>query len=221
MHMATLLTLLQNLLCSDLFSFANNLVGLVTRFVAFVRGRRLQGIYEVLEQRRTVTLRDPQGRVATVDTTQRVRFRQNHVTALTEYAWGEGQLYADYRCTPGVPVDFYAEGSRQVVLISLREHKNAGEELTLHTHRRITNGFLRPVEYWESDINHRTRRIELRIVFPTARRCQRATVSVPSTGKSVALGPECYHTLPDGRQALCWTNTRPRLNERYLLRWEW
>jgi hypothetical protein len=219
--MSLLSQILQDMLSWDLIASLASLFDLLRRLAAWVGAHRLQGIYDVLDQRRTVTIHDASGRIASVDTLQRVRFRQNHVTAITEYAWGEGELFADYCCTPGVPVDRYAEGSRQVILISLREHKNAGDDLCLRSHRRILEGFIRPEEYWESDVCHRTHRIEVRIIFPTERKCQRATVTVRSTGKTVALGPECYHILPDGRQALCWTNIRPRLNERYLLRWVW
>ena len=212
---------LDGLLSISFISLLQELLGLLRQAAAFVAERRLQGIYDVLDQCRTVTLQDASGRVASVETMQRLRFRQNYVTAIADYAWGEGDIYANYRCTPGEPVDCYTEGSRHVMLISLREHQNAGDEISLHTERRIASGFMRNEEYWESEVYHRTQRMELRIIFPKERLCQRATVTVRSTGKTVALGPECYHTLPDGRQVLCWTQTKPRLNERYLLRWVW
>lgn len=212
---------LDALLSTSFISLLQEFLGLLRQAAAFVAERRLQGLYDVLDQRRTVTLHDASGRVATVDTVQRLRFRQNHVTAITDYAWGEGQLFTDYRCTPGAPVDYYRVGSRHVVLISLREHKNAGDALCLHTHRRVENGFSKSEEYWECDVYHRTKRMELRIVFPRERPCRRATVTVRSTGKTVALGPACFQTLPDGRLAFTWEINRPRLSERYLLRWVW
>jgi hypothetical protein len=168
-----------------------------------------------------VTIHDPKGRRATVDTVQRVRFLQNHITTIAEYAWGEGELFAAYRCSPGVAVDCYGEGSRHMVLISLREHRQRGDEIRFRSHREIRDGFTKAQEYWESDVYHRTRSITLRIVFPKKRPCQRATVSERSSGRTVALGPECFHSLPDGRQELVWRPKRPRLNERYLLSWRW
>jgi len=88
----------------------NSGLALRQKLVRLLRARRLQGIYDVVEQSRSVTLLDLSGRSASVDTVQRVRFRQNHVTTLTEYAWGEGELWEGYRCSPGVPVDRYSEG---------------------------------------------------------------------------------------------------------------
>jgi hypothetical protein len=46
--------------------------------------------------------------VAIVDRQEEVRFLQGNVVAFADYAWGDGQIFADYRCSPGVPVDRYA-----------------------------------------------------------------------------------------------------------------
>jgi len=78
------------LFSSSVWSSLASLVDLLNRVFTMTEDRRLQGIYEVLDQQRTVTILDAAGRAASVDTVQHVRFRQNHVTALTEYAWGEG-----------------------------------------------------------------------------------------------------------------------------------
>jgi hypothetical protein len=209
------------LIPTNVIETANRLLDLLQRLHAFVEERRLQGIYEVLEQSRTVIIHDPKGRIASVDTTQRVRFRQNHIAALLDYVWGDGHILREYRCSPGVPVDRYKEGTRHVVLISLREHKNRGDELTFTTHRQVIGGFTRASECWESEVYHRTHRLEVRILFPRQRRCRRATVAVQSTGHTVALGPSDWRFLPDGRQELVWVCDQPKLNERYLLRWEW
>jgi len=219
--MAITLESLLSLLASQIWSTIASATQVVKQLYRLAAHLRLQGIYDVLDQTRTVTVLDPTGHAAAVDTVQRVRFRQNHITALTEYAWGEGDLFAEYRCSPGVPVDRYCEGSRQVMLISLREHKNAGGRLCFRSHRRILDGFLEREEYWECDIYHHTKRLTLRIIFPSERPCQRATVTTRSTRKTVALGPEHFQTLADGRQVLRWAKKWPKLNERYLIRWVW
>jgi hypothetical protein len=213
--------LLYTLLPSNAIEALGQLFDLSQRVATFIPERRLQGIYEVLEQRRVVTLCDPRGEVATVETVQSVRFRQNQIAALVDYVWGDGEILAEYRCSPGLPVDAYREGTRTVVLISLRELKNRGDRLVFQTHRRVVGGFLRAEECWETEIYHRTARVEVQIIFPPERPCQRATVTVQRTARTVALGPECRRSLPDGRQALIWSLDKPRLNERYRLRWVW
>ena len=213
--------LLKRLLGSGILALLGDIVPLLKKLSALVDSRRLQGIYDVLCQQRTIEIHDRDGDVVTVDTVEKLRFRQNHVAALTDYVWGDGEILADYRCSPGVPVDCYKEGSRYAVLISLREHKHHGEEMVLRTHRMIRSGFTRSQECWENDIYHRMGESEILIVFPKERQCQRATVARHNTGRSVALGPEHFQTLPDGRQQLSWSIRKPRLHERYVLHWEW
>lgn len=220
-YMSAATDLLHTLLPTNVIEALGQLVDLAQRVATLVQERRLQGIYEVLEQRRIVTLCDPRGQVATVETVQSVRFRQNHIAALVDYVWGDGEILAEYGCSPGLPVDAYREGTRTVVLVSLRELKNRGDRLVFQTHRRIMGGFVRAEECWETEVYHRTGRLEVQIIFPKERPCQRATVTVQSTAQTVALGPECLHPLPDGRQALVWTLAKPRLNERYRLHWTW
>jgi len=213
--------LLKRLLGSDILALLGDTVPLLKKLSALVDSRRLQGIYDVLCQQRTIEIHDRDGDVVTVDTVEKLRFRQNHVAALTDYVWGDGDILADYRCSPGVPVDCYKEGSRYAVLISLREHKHHGEEMVLRTHRTIRGGFSRSEECWESDVYHRTGRIELKVIFPPERACKRATASRRNAHETVVLGPEYFSTLPDGRQQLRWAIKRPRLHERYVLRWTW
>ena len=108
-----------------------------------------------------------------------------------------------------------------MMLISLREQRNARDRICFRSERRIVDGFTSEEEYWECEVYHRTKRLTLRIIFPSERPCQRATVTARSTGKTVALGPRCFQALADGRRALCWAMSRPKLNERYLIRWVW
>ena len=183
--------------------------------------RRAQGIYEVLEQSRTAELLDPRGEVAVVTRRQVVRFLQDHVTAITDYAWGDGEIYAEYTCTPGAPVDFYKEGSRHAALISLREAKSRGDTMTLNIQRKILSGFTRRDECWETGVYHQTRHLSLTILFPRERRCHRAVVTQRSTSRTTALGPEHFRFLPDGRQQLTWEIRNPKLHDHYTLKWRW
>lgn len=88
---------------------------------------RQRGLYEVLAHTSTLELCDPQGKRAIYKKNQRVRFLQNNTIVYQDMAWGDGDIFAEYDCTPGVPVDRYQEGHRWQVLISLRETKNRGD----------------------------------------------------------------------------------------------
>ena len=180
-----------------------------------------EGIYDVLEHRTILELKDIQGEVAVVKRRQKVRFLQDHVAAITDHAWGEGEIFAEYGCSPGVPADFYQDGSRHTVLISLREIKSRRDVLKLVIRRRIVGGFRETNESWETEVSHRTMHLSVSVIFPRGRTCRRATVTQRSTSKTVTLGAKHYRFLADGRQQLTWEIRNPRLHDRYSLGWEW
>jgi hypothetical protein len=49
------------------------------------------------------------------------------VIAFEDYAWGDGDVLAEYKCSPGFEADRYLEGDRWNILISLRETKHRGD----------------------------------------------------------------------------------------------
>jgi hypothetical protein len=81
-------------------------------------GRRImaskthEGMYEVLEYASRLELQDTKGKRAVFYKRQRVRFLQDNIIAFQDKAWGDGEIFADYKCSPGVAVDRYREGHR-------------------------------------------------------------------------------------------------------------
>ena len=185
------------------------------------RFHRPEGIYEVLEHHTTVVLEDVRGAVAWVRREQRVRFLQDHVVALTDYAWGDGEILLGYRCEPGMAVDRYDDGHKKTILISLRETKGRGDVLDFLIQRQVRGGFTRAHEWWETEIYHRTQHLSVAIVFPRGRPCARATVTERVRNRTVALDAGHRRFLGDGRQELRWEIWRPRLNDRYIIAWDW
>lgn len=89
--------------------------------------QRLPGntdMYEILEYESTLELCDTKGSTAIFQKRQRVKFLQNNIIAFEDYVWGDGEIMADYKCSPGVVADRYQEGDRWNILISLRETKS-------------------------------------------------------------------------------------------------
>ena len=209
------------LLTDDVVQLFRELARVVRRAYDHVASRRSQGIYEVLDHDTTLELLDSAGKVAIVERRQKVRFRQDHVVAIADYAWGDGRIFAQYKCSPGVPVDVYEHGSKHTVLISLREAKSRGDVARFKMQRKILGGFIERSEWWETEIYHRTRHLKVNVIFPRDRHCQRATITQRSTSKTVALGVEHFQFLSDGRQRLSWEITRPVLHDVYTLKWRW
>lgn len=182
---------------------------------------RPQGMYEVLAYDAVLDIHDAQGYEATYRKRQKVRFLQDNIIAYPDVAWGEGNIFADYQCSPGIPVDRYRDGNRWRVLISLRESKSRGQLEDFHIERQIENGFTRATEYFQAKIDHPTRRLSLSIIFPKKRPSLRVILIEQNANRTTELGPKHFQTLPTGRQQVTWETTCPRQFEMYTLRWKW
>lgn len=180
-----------------------------------------QGMYEVLEYESTLELLDKEGKEATFYKRQRVRYLQDNIIAYQDQAWGDGRILLDYRCTPGYPVDRYQLGHKTLILISLREVKQSGDEDEFNIQWGIKNGFRNIQESWETEISHRTRRFRLRVVFPADRPPRRRIYIEASRQVSRPISGDFFRLLPDGRSQVVFEMDHPRLNERYILKWDW
>jgi len=182
---------------------------------------RREGIYEILDYDSTLELLDTKGKTAIFKKRQKVKFIQNQVIAFEDYAWGDGEIFADYKCSPGVEVDRYQEGDRWNILISLRETKNSGDVEVFYIERTVKHGFTKETESRQIEIRHQIKRLKLNIIFPKKRRCQRAVLLERSRHGTTVLGPENFSDLPDGRQLLTWEPKKVKRFEVYTLKWQW
>ena len=64
------------------------------------------GMYQILEYDSTLEVQDVNGEEATITPRKVIRFLQDNVVAIHDHAWGDGELFAEYTCQPGIPVDF-------------------------------------------------------------------------------------------------------------------
>lgn len=179
------------------------------------------GMYEILEYEATLEFMDEGGEEASLVRHQIIRFLQDNVVAIHDHAWGDGKIFADYQCQPGVPVDFYRDGSKYNILISLRETKNRRDVIDLWIERIIKEGFLTDEEWLETEVDHLTEHVKLAVIFPYERPCRRATITQRSTNETVTLDERHFSIMSDGRQRLTWENSRPKLHDLYTLKWQW
>lgn len=182
---------------------------------------KLPGIYEVIRYDAELELKDRRGRKAVYRKRQHVRFVQDNIIAYQDTAWGDGDIFAAYRCSPGVEVDRYREGHRYHILISLRETKNRNDEETFNVERCITEGFTSNVEEFQVDIDHRTRRLSFAIVFPAGCAVKQVTLIEQNADRTTRLSTGHREQLADGRSRWVWVTEHPRLYETYIMRWEW
>lgn len=209
------LKLLNALLSSNTVRIIREIVGVLQRL------RYAPGLYEVLEQQIRLTLKDEAGKYASYYKQQRVRFLQDYVIAFQDTLWGDGDIFRNYRCSPGKSVDRYREGHRYRVLISLRETKQRGDIENFRISRDIRNGFLATHEYLQTDINHQTHNLAMRVTFPLKRPPRAAWITQENTSRTNQLAVTSFQVLPDGRVQISWQNEKPILHESYILSWEW
>ncbi len=186
-----------------------------------MRGLADEGMYEVLEYETALELQNRRGENALLRKREKVRYRQNNIIAFQDQAWADGEILINYRCTPGVAVDRYRPGQQTYILISLRDIKNRGDIDEFNIQWGIHRGFIRSTELWETVICHRTKRLKMQVIFPRSRPPQHASLIEGNRRRTSLLGPEAQAQLPDGRWCVSWETTRPRLNEHYLLKWDW
>ena len=208
-------------LTKDLLPTLAKMVTVCKKARAAWRRSLYHGTYEILTYESTLEILDSTGETSILRRREVIRFLQDNVVAIHDHAWGDGQIFADYQCQPGVPVDFYKDGSKFNVLISLRETKNRGDVMEFWVERTIKQGLLQQTEWLETEIDHWTKDLRLSIMFPKERPCRRATLSRRSTGKVKVLSDQHLALLPDGRQKITWKGRNPRLNDRYSIRWMW
>lgn len=179
------------------------------------------GIYEVLNHENIWELDDVHGSQVTHTKNMQVKFIQNNVIAIEDFIWGDGVFMKDYSCTPGHVADTYKSGSRTNVLISIRDVKNKGDIENFEFKRKIVDGFKSSSEWVEIMPIYRTRKLNIKVVFPIGRPCKRATLTTNANGAAKPIQRSEIESQPDGRQAINLVFENPKIREVFTIRWDW
>ena len=185
------------------------------------RGLANEGMYEVSEYRVTYELKDSKGKAAHFKKQEKVRYLQDNIISYRDQAWGDGKILLNYKCSPGVKADEYQLGHKTLILISLREVKQRGDTDEFNIEWDSHNTFLQASESCEVEINHRTKHLLIQVIFPQNRPPLKAAIIENTRSKTHLLPQDAIKKLPDGRYRIKWERTKPRLYERYILKWEW
>jgi hypothetical protein len=186
-----------------------------------IRKNSKRGMHEVLDYQTKLTIQDAKGKSATLTKYEKVRLLQDNIIAYQDQAWGDGKILQNYRCSSGVPVDFYRTGYKTYVLISLRTLKNKGDLTEFNFQWNIKDCFLKPMGFWGTDICHSTDHVKIQVVFPKSRPPQKAEVAEKNRRRTRVLGVNCIQQLPNGKWSLTWEQSHPTLYEQFILKWNW
>lgn len=185
------------------------------------RGFANEGIYEVLDYECQLELKDKHGERATIKKREKIRYLQDHVLSYQDWAWGDVDVFLNYRCTPGIPVDQFRLGHKTCQLISLREFRNKGDIDEFNIEWNMRDGFLKSTGFWGTGIRYDTQKINIKIIFPKDKPPSSISVTESNLQRTQVLGREAQRLLTDGRIMIIWENLNPRLHENYVLKWEW
>lgn len=185
------------------------------------RESRFRGMYRVNHHQATLELLDVAGKVAVHTKRQEVIFLHDDVFAIQDQAWGDGNIFADYKCTPGVIADRYKEGYRWKILISLRTTKNKGDREEFFIERKITDGFTTCIVNFQTQVDHPMDSLTMSVIFPSKRHPKNVSLIEQNMKRSYMVGAEHRTSLSGGRVQYAWHVAKPLLYESYILRWEW
>lgn len=164
-------------------------------------------------------IHDLRGEKATLEREQEVQFLTSETGVIRDLVWGDGDPSARYWTRGARAVNRQQEGLTQVVWLGLPSRPTAGERAMVRSSRTILGGLTKPREYLEVRVERPTKRLKLRVKFPSGRRPLEAWLDgIPGTG----LARRRVHprVAEDGRVSLEWRCTDPR-PETYRLRWTW
>lgn len=212
---------------SDLLSFLSLLLNstflhsLMSQVLNYWNASRFRGTYKVADHQIVLDLTTASGGIAIYTKRQRVTFLQDNVFAIQDQAWGDGNIFADYICSPGVAVDRYKEGYRWKILISLRRTYNRGETEQFSIERTVTEGFTTPIGNFQTQVDHPTQDLTMSVIFPESRHPTSVTIIEQNAKRTYLLGKEDMIPLSGGRMQYQRHVHKPHLYESYILRWEW
>ena len=89
----------------------------------WVRRQQPEGLYEILDDDSTLVLVDAKGKLAVFKRRQRVKSLPDYINIFPDYAWGDGQIFADYKCSSGQIMDHCQEADCWNSLCSRRYAK--------------------------------------------------------------------------------------------------
>lgn len=208
-------TLIATILNSELIRW------FVSEVMQFWKERQFEGTYKVNSHTSTLELLDQHGRTSIYTKKQTVTFTQNGVFAIQDQAWGDGDIFSQYTCSPGVIVDKYKEGYRWKVLISLQTTRNRNEQEEFLIERTIKDGFLTSTCNFQVQVDHPTDVLTLSVIFPSKCNPKSVMLIEQNLKKHHTLDQSFSSRLSRGRIQYQWTVQKPRLFESFILRWTW
>ncbi len=179
--------------------------------------------YEALTYKWEWDIDAPDGSHASLKKTMTVRYLSDTRVIAEMVRADNPPKFVNLKCTPGFIVDEFDAPGERWVIISLRGVRLRGQIETWDLERESLNAFRNPDEEWVSvDTPGLTRSLQMTVVLPPGRRCERAWVEQRSKHRHIELRPDTDIQTRADRTALVFSAIPPyRRDDRFTLRWQW
>lgn len=178
-------------------------------------------VYEIVNLEETWEIHDATGATVTLKKVMDVEFLRDQVTSIHDPAWGAGELFAEYSCSPGRYVGISRSGERQLAVVMLDPPRRRGDSQHFDITRVIKGGFTGPDEWIELDSETCTGPLKVSVVFPRDRLPQNCQWTRRRGNSEKNLGAISQRWREDGRQECYVRVARPSPDEIYRVTWTW
>jgi hypothetical protein len=177
------------------------------------------GPYKVLESETLWDLRDPDGSVAVMTKTQRVRFYYS-TPVMSDRAWNDTGCdpFRDYSADHGTKVGTTINhGSEYHAIIQLYSQAERGDDRTLASYRTERDQFPKPHDEWIELKQSQRGPSAMTVIFPTHRPPHNVRLWRSKHNRTVELN------LPTegGRKVYRLPKVEMAPGEQYILKWDW
>ena len=170
--------------------------------------------YETLNYNARVEFKDAFGLEAYYHCYQRIRVLANELFTVTQRLWGWGDPFYDFTSPSAAAVYLVNDADPPAIVMVLKKPAKRGDEIELHSIRRVHHAFKENHGTWEYRAFTPTERAKLAISFPIAREPEGISVS-QSPG-----APSPYVRRP-GTKELLLTVSSPTPGALYRADWDW
>jgi hypothetical protein len=174
----------------------------------------------VLEDENRWDLTD-RGKKSTATRTKKLRFMEDRVITLLDWAAGDGRGSSTYSC--GTPVrDFKLDG-RHYRLLLLERFYNRGDELDFCIRRRGEDRFPNTTERVRVEAAHIISVLKMTVRWPADRppKAVRLRKTTAAGRFSTTTVSGAVTDTPDGRREYTTTITDPELGGETAIEWDW
>lgn len=170
--------------------------------------------YETLDYVGRVVFKDAYGLEAEYHTVQRIRVLAPELFAITERFWGWGDPVQDFVAPAASSVALVQKADPPAIVMVLKRPAKAGDEVEIHSSRRIYHAFKADHGIWEYRPFTPTARVHLSFDFPVGRDPEGISVSTSPGARSP------YVRRP-GTKELLFTIRAASPGSLYRADWDW